>query len=41
MDAGQGDMERKEVMKLGSWEDGKIRSFEVRKLGRWEKRRWN
>ena len=32
---------KKEVMKLGSWEDGKKGekgSFENRKLGRWEKR---
>ena len=32
-----GDKERKEVLKLGNWEDGKKeekRSFEVTKLGR-------
>ncbi|NOR18219.1 hypothetical protein GQ543_11010 [candidate division WOR-3 bacterium] len=31
-------MGKLEVLKLGSWEDGKIRSYEDKKLGRWEKR---
>ena len=39
---GQGDKERKEVMKLGSWEDGKKGqgekgSYEVGKLGKGER----
>jgi len=34
-----GKTERKEVLKIGSWEDrrnGEKGSFEIRKLGRWE-----
>ena len=31
-------MGKLEVLKLGSWEDGKIRSYEDKKLGKWEKR---
>ncbi len=33
---GLGETERKEVLKLGSWEDRKIRSYEDRKIRRLE-----